>query len=69
MLLLLLQDELECAGVWDIDRLTLPYMTDEILHTLFGESASAIKNDYLYLYGEWDGTRRYGTRAGEQSTY
>jgi 4-alpha-glucanotransferase len=46
----ILQEELEWEGVWDFNRLSLPYVRCHILQQKFGERWQEIASKYFYEY-------------------
>lgn len=41
------RSELEQRGVWDVERLTKPHVTEALLRQLFGERAEAVAASYM----------------------
>jgi len=46
----ILQEELEWEGVWDFNRLSLPYVRCHILQQKFGDRWQEIASKYFYEY-------------------
>jgi hypothetical protein len=47
---IILQEELEWEGVWDFNRLSLPYVRCHILQQKFGDRWQEIASKYFYEY-------------------
>lgn len=64
------RNELEGRGIWDMDRLTQPYIRDWIIDAVCGDLAAVVREQYLdhHEHGVWTFKQHYANEQALQAS-